>query len=60
VSASVSSCIADARVCAICRRALTGDDRVVDIHGVRVHVVCATYRRRLGLRPGGGLNPSAT
>jgi hypothetical protein len=34
------------RVCAICRRALAEDDRVMDIHGLSVHLGCAAYRRR--------------
>jgi hypothetical protein len=34
------------RVCVICRRALAEDDRVMDIHGLNVHVGCAAYRRR--------------
>jgi hypothetical protein len=38
------------RVCVICRRALAEDDRVMDIHGLGVHVGCAAYRRRRGRR----------
>lgn len=38
------------RVCAICRRPLAEDDRVMDIHDLSVHVGCAAYRRRRGRR----------
>jgi hypothetical protein len=37
-------------VCVICRRAIAEDDRAMDIHGLSVHVGCAAYRRRRGLR----------
>jgi hypothetical protein len=38
------------RVCAICRRPLAADDRVMDIHDLSVHVGCAAYRRRRARR----------
>ena len=34
------------RVCAICRRALAEDDRVMDIQDLSVHLGCAAHRRR--------------
>ena len=37
-----------ARVCVICRRAFAEDDRVMDIHGLGVHVGCAASRRGRG------------
>jgi hypothetical protein len=34
------------RVCAICGRALAGDDEAIHVAGVSAHVTCAAYRRR--------------
>jgi hypothetical protein len=35
-----------APTCAVCRQAITPDHPTIRVHGLRIHLVCAAYRRQ--------------